>query len=59
MIVAATGFAIVFGGRGGAFVHAEATGVEETLLRIAIGVVFFVVLAGSWYVFTSIDREST
>ncbi|MEY7847599.1 hypothetical protein AB7C87_00125 [Natrarchaeobius sp. A-rgal3] len=59
MVVAATGFAIVFGGWTGALVHAEASGWGEIALRIGIGAVFFAVLAGSWYVFTGIDREST
>ena len=58
MVVVATGFAVVGGGWAAALVHAEATGLEEWLLRAGIGVVFLVVLVGFWYLFTGIDRET-
>ncbi|MFP8952611.1 hypothetical protein ACLI4Z_06495 [Natrialbaceae archaeon A-arb3/5] len=59
MFVAATGFAIVFGGWAAALVQAEATGWEEIGLRVGIGAVFFAVLIGVWFIFSGIDREKS
>lgn len=58
MLIAATGFAVVVGGWVGGIVHAEATGLEEIGLRVAIGVIFLLVLLGVWHQFRSIDEES-
>ncbi|ELY89177.1 hypothetical protein C483_14540 [Natrialba hulunbeirensis JCM 10989] len=57
MLVVATGFAIVTGGWAAALVQAEMSGIEEIALRVGIGVLFFVVLLGFWYVFTQVDRD--
>ncbi|ADD06176.1 uncharacterized protein Nmag_2617 [Natrialba magadii ATCC 43099] len=57
MIIVATGFAIVGGGWAAALVQAEMSGFEEIALRVGIGVVFFAILIGFWYVFTQIDRD--
>lgn len=57
MVIVATGFAVAFGGWAAALVHAEATGLEELALRAGIGVVFFLILLGFWYLFTRVDRE--
>lgn len=57
MIVVATGFAVLVGGWAAGIVHAEATGIEEIGLRIAIGTLFLVVLLGGWRVFSGIDEE--
>lgn len=58
MIIVATGFAVVGGGWAASLVHAEATGVEEIGLRIAIGVVFFLILVAFWTLFSGIDDEA-
>ncbi len=58
MVLVATGFAVLAGGWAAALVRAEATGLEELALRGTIGVVFFLVLLGFWYLYTSLDREA-
>lgn len=58
MIVVATGFAVLLGGWAAALVHAEATGFEELLLRVAIGVLFFGALVVTWNQFRDTDEES-
>lgn len=57
MIIVATGFAVVGGGWAASLVHAEATGMEENLLRIGIGVVFFAILIGFWLEFWKVDKQ--
>lgn len=56
VVVDATGFAVLAGGWVAAFVHAETTGLEERLFRVAIGAVFVLVLLAFWRVFGGIDR---
>ncbi|ELY47494.1 hypothetical protein [Natronorubrum sulfidifaciens] len=58
MLVAATGFAVVAGGWAAALVHAEATGLEALILRVAIGAVFFVVLFGFWTLLSRTDDQA-
>ncbi|MFP9190366.1 hypothetical protein [Natronosalvus vescus] len=57
MVIVATGLAVVVGGWAGGLVHAEATGWEEIGLRVALGVLFLVILLGAWSRFSSIDEE--
>ncbi len=58
MLVAATGFAVVAGGWAAALVHAEATGLEDLVLRVMIGAVFFAVLLGFWTLLSSTDDQT-
>ncbi len=58
MIVVATGFAVILGGWAASLVHAEATGLEQLGLRVAIGAVFFVAVLGTWYQFSKMDTET-
>ncbi|APX96947.1 hypothetical protein [Natronorubrum daqingense] len=58
MLIVATGFAVAGGGWAASLVHAEATGIEEIGLRVAIGVVFFLVLLAFWTLFSGIDDEA-
>ncbi len=58
MLVVATGFAVILGGWAASLVHAEATGLEQLALRVAIGAVFFLALVGTWYQFTKMDTET-
>lgn len=58
MLVVATGFAVLLGGWAGALVHAEATGLEELLLRVVIGALFFGALVVTWSRFRDTDEGS-
>ncbi|WP_425492314.1 hypothetical protein [Halovivax gelatinilyticus] len=57
MLVVATAFAVVGSGWAAGLVHAEATGTEEYLLRIAITVAFVAVLIVFWFAFRRADRK--
>ena len=57
MVIVATGFAVLVGGWAAGIVHAEATGTEEMILRVAIGAAFFLALLGVWRVFVGIDED--
>lgn len=58
MVIVATGFAVLAGGWAAALVQAEVTGLEEIALRGGIGAIFFLILLGFWYVYTSLDRDT-
>lgn len=57
MLVVLTGFAVLVGGWAGAFAHAQLGGLTEWVTRVAIGLVFLLVVVLFWVGFTRIDRK--
>lgn len=57
MVVVVTAFAVLFVGWAGGLVEAEAVGLSERGLQVALAAAFVAVIAGIWYQFSRIDDE--